>query len=253
MTQKGPGRRVKCGAYPRRPGVAASMLGPESAALLRAPELPLGGAEAEEGAAGGGASDGEGEEDELLRCVALSAYGGDVDFLTRSPRLAPRADGRPAFSAYVVFGAASAFGLNPACCLLFLYYYRTFGDATFAAAGAAATLAYYARLAAAAGFLYAGVRADRLPFGRWPRALLAALVLARAAVFAAVALPAAFAGPALFLRLSAAAADGGARAAAGGLLLAGLAAYTADLVCDVIGFFAPRAWMRVCLGGHVAV
>ncbi|AVT50625.1 envelope protein UL20 [Cervid alphaherpesvirus 3] len=233
------------------------MLGPERVALLRAPAPPPGGAGAEDEEAAAGAGPGgdgsDDEEDELLRCVTLSAYGGEADFLARSPRLAPRADGRPAFSAYVVFGAASAFGLKPACCLAFLYYYRTFGDATFAAAGAAATLAYYARLAAAAGFLYAGVRADRLPFGRGARALLAALALARAAAFAAVALPAALAGPALFLRLSAAAADGGARAAAAGLLLAGLAAYTADLVCDVIGFFAPRAWMRVCLGAHVAV
>ncbi|AVT50760.1 envelope protein UL20 [Cervid alphaherpesvirus 2] len=224
--------------------------GAREAAAKRAPACACGG-----GGGGDGYDDEDDDDDELLRCVTLSAYGGEADFLARSPRLAPRADGRPAFSAYVVFAAASALGLKPACCLAFLYYYRAFGDATFAVAGAAATLAYYARLAAAAGFLWAGVRADRLPFGRGARALLAALALARAAVFAALALPPALADPALFLRLRAAVAEeaGAARAAPAAALLAALALYAADLVCDVLGFFAPRVWMRVCLGGPVAV
>lgn len=201
----------------------------------------------------GDAPGSDSEDDELLHCVTMSAYGGEADFLLRSPRLAPRADGRPAFTSHVAFYAASALAVKPACCLLFLYYYRTLGDATFVVAGAAATLACYARLAAAAGFLCRGVLADRLPFGRWRWALLAALAAAQAVAFAAIAGPPALAGPELFLRLRGAVEAGGPRATAAALLLAGLATYSADLVCDVAGFFAPRAWMRVCLEGAVAV
>ncbi|QBM10880.1 Envelope protein UL20 [Caprine alphaherpesvirus 1] len=146
----------------------------------------------------GDAPGSDSEDDELLHCVTMSAYGGEADFLLRSPRLAPRADGRPAFTSHVAFYAASALAVKPACCLLFLYYYRTLGDATFVVAGAAATLACYARLAAAAGFLCRGVLADRLPFGRWRWALLAALAAAQAVAFAAIAGPPALAGRSCF-------------------------------------------------------
>ncbi|AIL02959.1 envelope protein UL20 [Equid alphaherpesvirus 3] len=207
------------------------------------------------------------EDEELYECVAMSAYGGDADFLVSSAGARVPSRGQPAFSVYVVLFALSAFVVKPACCLVFLNYYVMTGSSSFVVAGGAATLVYYARLALMAWFMLQNIRADRLPLRLWQQIIVCGLAVGRTAAFLFVTYTTIFAHSELFFRILDAGEEGeyitpiiyhrllpllSVRAAVC-LVIIATAVYAADAVCDTIGFALPRVWICVLMKSHLLV
>ncbi|ASW27087.1 envelope protein UL20 [Beluga whale alphaherpesvirus 1] len=206
------------------------------------------------------------EDGDVLDRVSLASYGGDHDFLLSSGAARVGKGGRPAFTPHVLAFFASALLIKPACCVFFLGYYRHSGDAQFIFAGACATVAYYLRVGLMACFMYANIRADRLPLLPWQQLLLATLSVCRAAVFLITAYTAAFWDPRFFLAAVARrdsdhyiAPDQGwdpahrSPLAVTLCLAVALAVYSADLLCDTLGFCVPRIWLAAGLRTRLSV
>ncbi|QPI70152.1 envelope protein UL20 [Equid herpesvirus 6] len=207
------------------------------------------------------------DEEELHECVAMSAYGGDADFLVSSASARVPTRSQPAFSVHVVMFALSALVVKPACCLVFLNYYVMTGSPTFVVVGGATTLVYYARLALMGWFMLQNIRADRLPLRLWQQIIVCGLAVGRTAAFLFVAYTTIFAHSELFFRILDAGDEGeyitpiiyhrllpllSVRAAVC-LVIISTAVYAADAVCDTVGFALPRVWICILMKSRLSV
>ncbi|ALL26071.1 envelope protein UL20 [Canid alphaherpesvirus 1] len=205
-------------------------------------------------------------EEDIYNYISMSSYGGDTDFLVSSAYIVPKTTNQPVFTIYVIFFIISAFVIKPLCCLLFFNYYRATGISDFIIIGGVITLVYYGRLILMICFIYLNIKVDRLPLLSWQQFLIGLIVLGRTIAFIVIFHSAIFVDSELFFRVSAPVTDSDyitpliahkiipllSIKVVAFLLIISSAIYTADAICDAIGFIAPRLWVCILMRSYLS-
>ncbi|SCL76953.1 envelope protein UL20 [Spheniscid alphaherpesvirus 1] len=204
-------------------------------------------------------------DDGLTEYIALSSYGGDVDFFASSAYADVPKLRNPVFTRDVMIFLISAFIVKPTCCVIFLIDYRLSGTTTvFLATGLSVLLVHYLLLVLEASFIYNNIRLDRLPLSKVQRFLVGLLTIGCPTVFTTVTYRALFISDEFSARVLTT--DGGNPYAyatttsvfgyganilntrvTSCLLIVAVVIFAVSSICDAIKFILPRVWARAVL------
>nr|AAX18914.1 UL20 [Canid alphaherpesvirus 1]AAX18917.1 UL20 [Cloning vector pCMH396] len=207
-------------------------------------------------------------EEDIYNYISMSSYGGDTDFLVSSAYIVPKTTNQPVFTIYVIFFIISAFVIKPLCCLLFFNYYRATGISEFYNYRWVLLHLYIMERFNFNDMFYLlkPLKVDRLPLLSWQQFLIGLIVLGRTIAFIVIFHSAIFVDSELFFRVSAPVTDSDyitpliahkiipllSIKVVAFLLIISSAIYTADAICDAIGFIAPRLWVCILMRSYLS-